>query len=98
MRVRLGDAILRRFVVVGAGTMGHGIAQLLAMAGFEVQLVDVNDEILKKALDKIGWSLNKLAEKRRIKEEDVSVIKSKIKPTTSLEEAAKDSDLSLIHI
>jgi enoyl-CoA hydratase/3-hydroxyacyl-CoA dehydrogenase len=35
--------------------MGHGIAQLLAMAGFEVQLVDINDEILKKALDKIGW-------------------------------------------
>jgi enoyl-CoA hydratase/3-hydroxyacyl-CoA dehydrogenase len=95
LRVGLGDAVLRRFVVVGAGTMGHGIAQLLVMAGFEVQLVDINDEILKKALDKIGWSLNKLAEKRRIKEEDVSVIKSKIKPTTSLEEAAKDSDFAI---
>jgi len=88
----LGDLSLKRFAVVGAGTMGHGIAQLLAMAGFEVTLVDVSDEALRRAMDKIAWSLGKLAEKRRVKEEEVNVIKSRIRATVNLEEAVKEAD------
>ena len=48
---------MERATVLGAGLMGHGIGELLALAGFEVTLVDINEEALKKAVDSIGWSL-----------------------------------------
>ena len=50
--------------VVGAGTMGHGIAQVAAQAGFAVRLVDLSPEALAKGLAAIGGSLEKLAAKR----------------------------------
>ena len=46
--------------VVGAGLMGHGIAELYAIAGYEVTLSDISDDILKKALEKIKWSQHPL--------------------------------------
>jgi enoyl-CoA hydratase/3-hydroxyacyl-CoA dehydrogenase len=52
-----------KVLVVGAGTMGHGIASVCAIAGHEVDLIDVSDEILESAKMKIGWSLKKLEEK-----------------------------------
>lgn len=79
-----------RVLVVGAGTMGHGIAQVCAMAGYDVVLVDISDEILKNALKKIEWSLGKLAEKGRI--ESPKSVLTKIKTTTNLSEAAKEAD------
>ena len=79
-----------RVLVVGAGTMGHGIAQICAMAGYDVVLVDISDEILKNALKKIEWSLGKLAEKGRI--ESPKSVLTKIKTTTNLSEAAKEAD------
>ena len=62
-----------RVLVVGAGTMGHGIAEVCALTGHEVTLVDIKDEFLEKAMQKINWSLRKLAEKGKLKEkvEDV---------------------------
>jgi 3-hydroxyacyl-CoA dehydrogenase len=68
--------------VIGAGTMGHGIAELFAIAGYEVALVDVAEEYLKKALQNIEWSLKKFAEKGQIKE-DVQTILSRIKPVVN---------------
>ena len=44
-----------RVLVVGAGTMGHGIAEVCALAGHEVTLVDIKDEFLEKAMQKINW-------------------------------------------
>ncbi|MGB9705034.1 MAG: 3-hydroxyacyl-CoA dehydrogenase NAD-binding domain-containing protein, partial [Pyrobaculum sp.] len=64
--------------VIGAGTMGHGIAELFAIAGYEVALVDVAEEYLKRALQNIEWSLKKLAEKGQVKE-DVQTVMSRIK-------------------
>ncbi|MCS6788239.1 MAG: 3-hydroxyacyl-CoA dehydrogenase NAD-binding domain-containing protein, partial [Aigarchaeota archaeon] len=58
--------------VLGAGAMGHGIAQVAAMSGYKVTVVDVSDEILKRAMERIRWSLEKFAEKGRIKQEDVA--------------------------
>jgi len=86
---------VKRVVVVGAGTMGHGIAQVLAMKGYEVNLLDVDEEILKKAVQKVGWSLNKFVEKRRIRKEDAEAALSRIKTTTRYEEAAKDIDFAI---
>jgi enoyl-CoA hydratase/3-hydroxyacyl-CoA dehydrogenase len=81
---------IRKFTVVGAGTMGHGIAELAALAGYEVWLNDVNDDILKNALERIKWSLNKLHEKGQIK--GVDEVISRIRITSNLAEAVKDTD------
>lgn len=44
---------IKRILVVGAGTMGHAIAQVYATAGFKVDLVDLNQEVLDNAMNKI---------------------------------------------
>jgi enoyl-CoA hydratase/3-hydroxyacyl-CoA dehydrogenase len=82
---------IKKITVIGAGTMGHGIAELAAIAGYKVAVVDISDEILKNALSKIQWSLSKLHEKGQIKE-NVETILSRISLTTNLIEAVKDAD------
>ena len=79
--------------VIGAGIMGHGIAELLALAGYDVTLVDISDEVLKKALDNIQWSLGKFVQRKRIQEEDAKNAMSRIKTSIEVEEAASDADL-----
>jgi enoyl-CoA hydratase/3-hydroxyacyl-CoA dehydrogenase len=79
--VRVED--IKVFTVVGAGTMGHGIAELAAMAGFRVYLADINMDILSRALDRIRWSLGKLYEKGVVRE-SVDVIMSRITPVVSV--------------
>ena len=86
---------IKRAAVIGSGAMGHGIAELLAMNGYHVSMVDVNDEILQKAKEKIKWSLDKFAEKRRIRLEDADAAFARITTTTSYEEAAKDIDFAV---
>jgi len=83
---------IRRVVVVGAGTMGHGIAEVCALAGYEVVVVDVSEEILRKALERIRWSLEKLAERGRISRGDVEATLSRIRTSTNLEAAAGSAD------
>lgn len=68
-----------RVAVIGAGTMGHGIAELFAIAGYEVHLTDILQEILDKALKSIEESLKKVKERGLLKE-DVSAVLSRIKP------------------
>ncbi|MEM0301979.1 MAG: 3-hydroxyacyl-CoA dehydrogenase/enoyl-CoA hydratase family protein [Archaeoglobaceae archaeon] len=80
-----------RVLVVGAGTMGHGIATVCATAGFEVDLVDVSEEALESARMKIGWSLKKLEERGALK--GAMDVISRIKTTTNLVEVSKDADL-----
>ena len=79
-----------RVLVVGAGTMGHGIAEVCALAGNEVILCDVNENILKNALSRIEWSVRKLEQKGRIKGADE--ILKRLRITTELSEAAKEAD------
>jgi enoyl-CoA hydratase/3-hydroxyacyl-CoA dehydrogenase len=86
---------IKKAAVIGSGAMGHGIAELLAMNGYHVSMVDVNDEILQKAKEKIKWSLDKFAEKRRIRQEDADAAFARIATTTSYEEAARDIDFAI---
>jgi enoyl-CoA hydratase/3-hydroxyacyl-CoA dehydrogenase len=86
---------IKKAAVIGSGAMGHGIAELLAMNGYHVAMVDVNDEILQKAKEKIKWSLDKFAEKKRIRQEDADAAFARISTTTSYEEAAKDIDFAI---
>ncbi|WP_202319423.1 3-hydroxyacyl-CoA dehydrogenase/enoyl-CoA hydratase family protein [Archaeoglobus neptunius] len=79
-----------KVLVVGAGTMGHGIAEVCALSGFEVILCDINEDVLKNAMNRIVWSVRKLESKGKIKKSD-EIIK-KIKTTTDLANAAKEAD------
>lgn len=83
---------MKKAAVIGAGMMGHGIAQLFAMAGLDVVLVDVNEEILDKALKEINWSLGKLVEKGKLTDENAKKTFLRVKATTNLEDACKDVD------
>lgn len=85
----------KKAAVVGSGAMGHGIAELLAMNGHEVTMIDINDELLQKAKEKIKWSLDKFVEKKRIRKEDADAAMARIHTTTSYQEAAKDIDLAI---
>jgi enoyl-CoA hydratase/3-hydroxyacyl-CoA dehydrogenase len=86
---------IKKAAVIGSGAMGHGIAQLLAMSGYQVVMVDISDELLRKGKEKIKWSLEKFVEKKRIRREDADATLARITTTTSYEEAGKDIDLAI---
>lgn len=73
--------------VVGAGLMGHGIAQVFASQGYPVVMVDVAQEQLQKALDRIRENLDFLAE-RGLLEGDKNEVLKRIQTSTALEELA----------
>jgi len=71
--------------VIGVGFMGGGIAQVSAMAGFEVKIYDLSKEAISKCLETISWSLAKLKSKGKFKGEVEEVLK-RIQPINQLEE------------
>ncbi len=73
----------KKIGVIGAGTMGTGIAQVAATAGFEVMLNDVAEDLLQKSMKAVDKSLTKFQEKGKI-EEDKEKIISRIKTTSRL--------------
>jgi enoyl-CoA hydratase/3-hydroxyacyl-CoA dehydrogenase len=77
---------MTKVAVIGAGTMGHGIAQLAAIAGYSVTLNDVSDELLSNAIKKVEWSLNKMKEGGRLNE-GVEAVMSRLTATVSMDEA-----------
>jgi enoyl-CoA hydratase/3-hydroxyacyl-CoA dehydrogenase len=91
----MGVKGIKKMVVVGAGTVGHGIAQVFAMRGYRVNLLDISEDELKEAAKRIEWSLNKFVEKRRIRREDAEATLSRIGTTTNYQEAMKDVDFAI---
>ena len=78
--------------LVGCGTMGPGITQTFARAGLKVFMVDLNREILDRAMQKIQDQLNLFIELGVIREEDEGSILSRIHPTTDMEMACRQAD------
>ncbi len=72
--------------VVGAGTMGNGIAQVAARAGFEVMMRDVSEDFLTRGMQAIERSLQRDVDKERLKVDDKSTIVARIRTTTELAE------------
>ncbi|MGB5138713.1 MAG: 3-hydroxyacyl-CoA dehydrogenase NAD-binding domain-containing protein, partial [Candidatus Zixiibacteriota bacterium] len=73
-----------KIVIVGAGTMGQGIARTIAETGTEVILYDLNEEILKKSLDFLSDSLDREIEKWGITKSEKKAILSRIKGSTDI--------------
>jgi enoyl-CoA hydratase/3-hydroxyacyl-CoA dehydrogenase len=84
---------IKNITVLGSGIMGHGIAQVSAMAGYNVVLRDIEQQFLDKAIEKIKWSLDKLVSKEKISESQRDEIFSRIKPIVNLKDAVHDCDL-----
>src|SRR5687767_11668094 len=71
-------------VVVGAGTMGHGVAQVLAMAGYETTLVDMKQDFVDKGLARIKKNLDTGVEKGKVAAADRDAAVARLKGTTEL--------------
>ncbi len=79
--------------VIGSGTMGNGIAHVFAQAGYSVNLIDISEEALKKALQTIEKNLDRQVAKEILTEEQKNHTLSNIYTNTSLEAGVKESDL-----
>jgi enoyl-CoA hydratase/3-hydroxyacyl-CoA dehydrogenase len=84
-------ADIDQVTVLGAGNMGHGITEVVAMAGYDVVMRDIEDELIEEGYDQIEWSLEKLDESGRIDESPEEIL-SRIETTTDLETAAAEAD------
>ena len=78
--------------VVGAGTMGNGIAQVCAAAGLKVTLQDIGDEQLERGLETISTSLDRLIKKEKIGDDDKKATLANIDTATTLD-ALADVDI-----
>lgn len=79
-------------VVLGSGTMGHGIAQAAIMAGFEVVLYDIRQEFVEKGAGRIQRSLAKRVEKGKLGKDQMDAILGRLRTATDLADAVKDAD------
>ena len=83
----------QKVAVVGAGTMGNGIAHVFAQSGYEVKLIDVSQDALEKGLSTISKNLDRMIKKEKITEEDKKAILGRISLSTKLAEAVKDRNI-----
>lgn len=84
---------MKKIAVIGAGTMGNGIAHVFAQSGFQVNLIDVSENALQKALATIGKNLDRLIKKERISESDKAETLNRISTFTAIELGVKDREL-----
>jgi 3-hydroxybutyryl-CoA dehydrogenase len=79
---------IKQVGVLGAGLMGHGIAQVAAQAGYEVVLREVDDATLQKGIGKIEKQLARAVEKGKSSQEDADVVRARINGTTDYADLA----------
>lgn len=84
---------MKNIVIIGAGTMGNGIAHTFAQTGFKVNLVDVKKENLDRALQIIAKNLDRIVAKGNLTEEQKEETLGNISTFTHLEDCAKNADL-----
>jgi len=84
---------IKKIAVLGAGAMGHGIAQICAQAGYQVNLRDVKDEFVEAGMSKIRKFLGGNVEKQRMTQSEADAALGRIKGVTDLKEAVEDVDL-----
>jgi 3-hydroxybutyryl-CoA dehydrogenase len=83
---------IKRVCVVGSGTMGNGIAQVSAQAGYQTTMVDIKQEFVERGMSAIKASLAKFVQKERIKQVDMDNALTRLHTSVDLKNAAKDAD------
>lgn len=86
---------MKKIAVIGAGTMGNGIAHVFAQNGFQVHLIDISNEALIKGIATISINLDRMLSKEKITESDKQQTLSNISQSTSLEDGVTGVDLAI---
>ena len=84
---------MKKIAVIGSGTMGNGIAHVFAQNGFNVSIIDISEEALKKAIATIDKNLSRQVEKGTIKADVKSKTLANLSTTTFMKEGLIDVDL-----
>ena len=84
---------IEKIAVIGAGTMGHGIAQVAAMAGFTVSLYDIRQDFVSRGIGHITKNLEKGIARGKVTEEQKELALSRLSGTIELSVAASDAQL-----
>lgn len=84
---------IKRVAVLGAGIMGNGIAQVSAVAGYQVSLRDIEDKFVQNGMANIEKSLGRMVKAGKLNQEEIPTILGRIKTTTDLRKAVQDADL-----
>ncbi|WP_010531552.1 3-hydroxybutyryl-CoA dehydrogenase [Lentibacillus jeotgali] len=85
---------MKKIMVIGAGQMGSGIAQVCAQSGYDVLLNDVNEEALQKGMQNIDKHLTRSVAKERISEQEKNDTIKRLKSTTAIQDV-KDCDMTI---
>lgn len=86
---------MKNVSVIGAGTMGNGIAHVFAMNGFNVNLIDISQEALDKAIQVITKNLERMVSKEKISENDKTNTLNRISTFTDLAKGVEKADLAV---
>lgn len=84
---------MKKIAVIGAGTMGNGIAHVFAQSGFEVNLIDISQNALDRAQATISKNLDRLIKKERITEADKDATLHRLATHTAMAEGVEDAEL-----
>src|SRR5690606_1151715 len=79
--------------VIGAGDMGHGIAQAALLSGLKVYLIDINEDTLNHGVNKIKVSMDKLYSKNLIGDKELMYFNENLQPSLNYETAIPNSDV-----
>ncbi|UCB60164.1 MAG: 3-hydroxyacyl-CoA dehydrogenase [Candidatus Bathyarchaeota archaeon] len=83
---------IKKIAVIGAGAMGHGIAQLAAMSGLDTVMRDINKEFVEAGMKNIRWSIGKLIGRGKISPLDGEKALKRLSPIVSLKDAVEGAD------
>ena len=86
---------IKHVAIIGAGTMGHGIAQVFAGGGYQVHLRDVSEEFLQAALKRIKLNLDMFIEKGLATSDKIDYTLSHLETTTNMATALKQADFAI---
>jgi len=84
---------VEHIAVLGAGNMGHGIAEVAALAGYEVSMRDINEELVQNGYEQVEWSLDKLVDKDQITQAEADSALDRLAPVVDLDVAVGDADV-----
>jgi len=84
---------MKNVAVIGAGTMGNGIAHTFAQNGFKVQLIDINDSALKRGIENISKNLDRMVNKEKISETEKAETLDNITTFTNITEGVEYASL-----
>ncbi len=86
---------IKKVCIIGSGTMGGGIAQVSAQAGYETTMVDIKQEFVDRGMKMIKASLAKFVEKEKIKQEEMNGALARLRTSTDIRDAARDADYAI---